>query len=98
MENEDLLPIEQLCSHYDIEFSFVTALTDFGLLEITTVEQVPHLSKAQLKDLEKMIRLHYELDINMEGIDAVSHLLKKVNTLQEELNGLRNRLRLYERN
>jgi len=98
MENDDLLPIEQLCNHYNIEVSFVHALTDFGLIEITTVEQVPCLAKVQIRDLEKLIRLHYELEINMEGIDAISHLLKKVDTLQAELNSLRNRMRLYERN
>jgi hypothetical protein len=96
MEDEDLLPIEQLCNYYNIEVSFVRTLTDFGLIEITTVEQVPYLSKTQITDLEKLIRLHYELDINMEGIDAISHLLKKVNTLQAELNAIRKKLRLYE--
>jgi hypothetical protein len=96
MENEDLLPIEQLCSHYNIEVSFVRALTDFGLIEITTVEQVPYMTKSQIRDLEKLIRLHYELDINLEGIDAISHLLKKVNGMQNELSSLRNRLRMYE--
>lgn len=98
MENEDLLPVELLCSHYNIEISFITSLTEFGLLEITTVEETRYLYKTQIKDLEKLIRLHYELDINMEGIDAISHLLRRVDNLHEELTALKNRLRLYENN
>ncbi len=98
MENEDLLPVELLCSHYNIEISFITSLTEFGLLEITTVEETRYLYKTQIKDLEKLIRLHYELDINMEGIDAISHLLRRVDNLHEELTTLKNRLRLYENN
>lgn len=98
MENDDLLPVELLCTHYNIEVSFITSLTEFGLLEITTVEATRYLYKTQIKDLEKLIRLHYELDINMEGIDAISHLLKRVDNLHEELTALKNRLRLYENN
>ena len=98
MENEDLLPVELLCSHYNIEVSFITSLTEFGLLEITTVEETRYLYKTQIKDLEKLIRLHYELDINMEGIDAISHLLRRIDNLHEELTALKNRLRLYKNN
>lgn len=98
MENDDLLPVELLCTQYNIEVSFITTLTEFGLIEITTVEETSYLYKTQIKDLEKLIRLHYELDINMEGIDAISHLLKRVDNLHEELTALKNRLRLYENN
>jgi len=40
--------------------------------------------------------LHVDLDINIEGLDAISHLLQKVNALQNELVALRNRLQIYE--
>ena len=98
MKNDDLLPVELLCTYYNIEISFITSLTEFGLIEITKVEETNYLYKTQIKDLEKLIRLHYELDINMEGIDAISHLLRRVDNLHEELTALKNRLRLYENN
>lgn len=96
METEHLLSIEQLCLHYNIEVSFVSSLTEFGLIELVTVETTQYIDKGQLSSLEKLIRLHYDLDINMEGIDAISHLLRKVNSMQAELAALKNRLRLYE--
>jgi hypothetical protein len=43
-----------------------------------------------------MIHFHYELNINIEGIDAISNLLKQVNALQQELIATKNRLRLFE--
>ncbi len=98
MKNDDLLPVELLCTQYNIEVSFITSLTEFGLIEIIKVEETNYLYKTQIKDLEKLIRLHYELDINMEGIDAISHLLRRVDNLHEELTALKNRLRLYENN
>ncbi len=96
MENNDLLPLEVLCTHYNVEVSFMTSLGEYGLIEVITVNEIRYLNKEQITDLEKLIRLHYELEINMEGIDAISHLLKRVNNLQNELNSLKNRLKLYE--
>jgi hypothetical protein len=43
-----------------------------------------------------MIRMHQELDVNIEGIDVVFNLLQKIDGLQNELTALKNRLRLYE--
>jgi hypothetical protein len=40
--------------------------------------------------------MYYDLDINMEGIDAISHLLKRINHLQQELISTQNKLRLFE--
>ena len=98
MENDDLLSVEELCLHYNIEVSFITSLTEYGLLEVTTIKETAYIYKEKIKDLEKLIRLHYDLEINLEGIDAIHHLLKRVDHLQDELTALRNRLRLYENN
>jgi len=46
--------------------------------------------------LEKFVRFYYELDINLEGIETISHLLERVNALQDELTMLKNRLGIYE--
>jgi hypothetical protein len=69
-----------------------------GLTEITTIEQSRFIDTERLLDLEKFVRLHYELDINLEGIEAITHLLQKIKSLQEEINSLKNRLYLYEEN
>ncbi|MBC8047202.1 MAG: chaperone modulator CbpM [Fimbriimonadaceae bacterium] len=96
METENFITIRQFCSHYNIDLTFIHTLNDYGLIEITTVEEIPYIQKECIKDIEKMIRLHYDLEINMEGIDAISYLLQRVNSMQAELNMLKNRLSLYE--
>jgi hypothetical protein len=40
------------------------------------IQKTQCIYKIQIKDIEKMIRMHYELDINLEGMDAVYNLLK----------------------
>jgi hypothetical protein len=96
MENRQLIPVADFCDHYQIEFSFVRSLHDYGLVEFTTIKEVQYLRAEDLTELEKMVHLYYELDINLEGIDAIRHILQRMNKLQEELNSLRNRLDFYE--
>jgi len=45
---------------------------------------------------EEVIHLHVDLEINIEGIETILHLLEKIDTLQNEAIELKNRLRLYE--
>lgn len=96
METKDLILIEQFCTHHDIEFSFINSLHEFGLIEVVELNDAKYLANEQLRDVEKMIRLHYELDINMEGIDAISNLLKQIDNLQKELIATQNKLRLFD--
>ena len=96
MQKEDLIPASQFCSSHDLEVSFIYSLQQYGLLEITTVEETTYLPASELPQAERMARLHSELGINMEGIDAIKHLLKKVEDMQDEITMLKNRLSLYE--
>lgn len=93
---QNLIAITTLCSHYEIEFSFIDALHKTGLIQIEIVKQDQFIHQDQIGDLEKMIRLHHELNVNIEGIDVIFNLLEKEKEMREELNALKNRLKLYE--
>jgi MerR HTH family regulatory protein len=96
MANKNIISVDQFCQHYGIDVSFINSLIDHGLTEITIVENSPYIPEKQIKNIERMMRLHYDLDINMEGIEAISHLLHRMDSLQNELNTFRNRLTFYE--
>jgi hypothetical protein len=66
------------------------------LFEIITIEKTLCLPKSQIKEIEKIIRLHYELQINLEGVNAIYGLLNRVEMLQEEIVMLNNKLDFYE--
>lgn len=97
MQQNDLIPAADICAYYKTELSFITYLHRFGLIEITSVEEIAYIPEAQLGKLEQLVRLHYDLDINPEGIDAIAGLLERVKGLQAEITGLKNRLRMYEK-
>ncbi|HAQ69401.1 chaperone modulator CbpM [Salibacteraceae bacterium] len=96
MIDEHFIPTQTLCSQYNIEISFVDALNRMGLIQIEIIEETQFIHQDQLGDLEKIIRLHYELNVNLEGIDVVFNLLEKEREIRKELTALQNRLRLYE--
>lgn len=93
---KDYIAITTLCTIYEIEVSFIDALHRTGLIRMETFNQAPCLHQDQLGELEKMIRLHHELNLNIEGIDVVFNLLEKEKELRAELTALKNRLRIYE--
>lgn len=93
---QHLIAITTLCAHYEIEVSFVDALHHTGLIEVEVIEEEPYLHQDQLTDLEKIIRLHHELNLNIEAIDVVFNLLEREQKLREEVAALRKRLKIYE--
>ena len=96
MNLENLIPIPQLCSHYELEMSFFVNLNEIGLLQITTVETTSYIDLDSIQKIEKIIHLHQDLEVNIEGIDVVFNLLQKMDSLQNEVTALKNRLRLHE--
>lgn len=96
MNEPTLISVQTLCVHYDLEISFIDELQHFGLLQLHLVEEDQFIHQDQIGDLEKIIRLHKDLKLNLEGIDVVFNLLQKERSLKEEIIVLRNKLRLYE--
>jgi hypothetical protein len=98
MQTENLIAINEFCINHHIEVSFINSLQQTGLIEITSMDETEFIEVQQLPKLEKFARLYYELDINLEGIETITHLLQKINDMQDEILALRNRLRFYELN
>ena len=89
MEKSNRISIEECCVYYSIETSFVQQLNEHGLIELVRSGETVFIAFEQLADLEKYVHLHYELEINMEGLETIKHLLDRVQDLQKELNRLR---------
>ncbi len=98
MQTEYLVAVDEFCASHNIEISFISSLQQNGLIEITTIEQTGFIDAEQLPQVEKFIRFYYELDINIEGIETITHMLDRIRSMQDEIIALRNRLRLYELN
>ena len=93
---EHLISTDDFCTHYKVEYSFITSLQQHGLIEVTMIDEHSFIDHDHLKNVEKLVRLHYDLDINLEGIEAITYLLNRVKDMQAEIVELKNRLMLYE--
>ncbi len=97
MNNEALVSTVQFCAYHKIELAFIDSLSAHGLIKTVSVEETQYIPAGELYELEKIVRLHYELDINLEGIEAISHLLQRMDVLQKEIAQLRNELDFYRK-
>ena len=96
MSSEELISAREFCTYHHVELSFIHTLHDSGLIAVTIQDGAVFLIAEELPVLEKFVRWHYELSINPPGIEALSHMLQRVENLQQENRTLRNRLRRYE--
>ena len=71
-----------------MDLTKVEKASDYELIEITTEENTQWVRITQIKTIEKLIRFHYDMDINLEGIHAISNLLAKMEELQNEIKKL----------
>ena len=96
MQEETLIPAAEFCTHHHIEVSFLHSLQEYGLVEIEYRDEEVFIPANQVSELEKLLRLHSELNINIEDLDIVNHLLEKMNEMHHELTEQKNIVRFYE--
>ena len=92
----DLIIVNDYCRHCHIEPTFIYTLERDGLIEIDIIDGEKYLPHSQLHEVERYIRMYYDLSINVEGIDAILHLLKRIEKLTAENNDLKRKLKIYE--
>ncbi|MFD2289008.1 hypothetical protein GJU39_13065 [Pedobacter petrophilus] len=85
----NLIAVSDICTYHHLEIDFIQSLEEFGLIKTTTQKQSSFLSSDELSKLERYVRLAKDLDINLEGLHAIAHLLTQVETMQKEINSLK---------
>ncbi|SRR5258705_1077134 len=98
MEPVEMIVLDEFCASHQVKISFIRSLEEYGLIETIIVNETLCVPGTELSKLEQIVRLHQELDINPEGIDAITILLKRIENMQNEITGLRNKLNFYEEN
>ena len=97
MQTEDMIVLEEFCSHHHVEISFIRSLEEYGLIDTIIVNETACVPGDELLKLEQIIRLHQELNINPEGIEAINILLKRIENMQNEIIELKNKLEFYQK-
>ena len=97
MNSDEFISIDLFCLHHGIESIFIEALKDYGMIEIIVIEEKKHFPSGQLPAVEKIIRLHHDLEINLEGIDVILNLLDQIDGFKTQLTITRNKLDFFRK-
>jgi len=84
-----LFKIVDICRIHRLEETFIYELYHNGLIEIIPENEQDYIDEEQLLLIEKFSDWHYELELNMQGIEVVSRLLTRIEQLQQELRALK---------
>ena len=95
MEKTEMITAMDFCTHHNVSYTFIIQLQEAGFTQLVTIEEEQFIDNEQVNRLEQLARLHRDLDINIEGIEAIARLLQQVEDLQEKVNTLSKKLRLY---
>ena len=96
MPEKNFVTATVCCEHYNIQLAFIQSLEQYGFIRTVTIDSDEFIDADELPVIEKFIHLHYELDINMEGIEAISFLLERVQHMQDEIVRLKSKLNVYQ--
>lgn len=88
--------IRDFCQGHSLEEGFLYELHEYELLRIEEVDSRPAFRRRDLERLERLIRLHRDLEIGPQGLQAVQHLLDRLDRLEAEVWQLRRRLGRWE--
>jgi hypothetical protein len=96
MQPEDLILVTDFCASHSISRTLILEFKEYGLVNILEEQNTLYIPVDELPKAEKILRIHSELDINLEGVEVITRLLEKLDAMHQEVNRLQNRLRLYE--
>jgi hypothetical protein len=97
MNREEFISLLHLSQSHETEIAFFNGLEDIGLIHIEIIEEAPYVHKEQVRDIERMIRLHQDLKVDAEAIDIIFNLLEKIDSLQRELEAARHKSGIHEK-
>jgi len=91
------ISIRECCAIYEVDPGFMDNLRERGLIHIIEDEQMPagYILEEELRLLEKYIDFYYDLEINMEGIEAIAHLLNQMQQMKQTILQLQNQLQQH---
>ncbi len=88
--------VKDFCSGHNIEEAFIFGLQEYELIELKVIDEQQFIYIQELPKVEKMVRLHQDLEINIDGIEAIHYLLERTRQMSEEIQLLRKKLNRYE--
>lgn len=85
------ISIEEIVRIYRIDNHFLNDLIQSELLHPQTENSTQYIVYEELSHLERFTNWHYDLEINLPGIEIIQNLLNKMEALRNENRKLLNK-------
>lgn len=96
MKEETYILIQHYCETTEVDPEFIEQLFEYGLIQHLEHGDAPAILQEELPRIERMARLHYDLDINLEGLQVIAHMREKLIQMQKEMLELQRKLKRFE--
>lgn len=83
---------EELVKIYNIEITFFDELVEYGLLRVQTENNIRYLMYEDLPAFERFTNWHYDLEINLPGLEVIHEMLQKMADLKQKNRDLLSKL------
>ena len=83
--NNITISVVQFSQYHLLEPQFVLDLYQNGLVVLHERNQEFFIEEDDLTNVERYIKFHYELGVNLEGLEVINHLLKQIEVLQKQI-------------
>jgi chaperone modulatory protein CbpM len=90
------IPIEDFSAQCELELHLLKEFADFGLISVHMIEERECLNVDDVDEIERLVRLHKDLNINKEGIDIIVKMRQEILSLSNELESTRYKLQKLE--
>lgn len=90
------ISVKQFCTSYKIPQHFIDSLSTFELINIVEIDATNHILIDDISKIEQLMRMHFDLNVNLEGLDVINNLLNQIFALKDQVKLLENRLKFYE--
>ncbi len=91
MKSHLSISLQTYCTFHEIEPVFILDLHQQGLVELALQNNEYFILEHHLPQIERYIQFHYELGINIEGLEVINGLLDRITDLQAQINQLNHR-------
>lgn len=96
MTQDKYILVRHYCEKTRIADNFIGQLHEFGIIRCREIEAELYITDDDIPEIERFDRLHRDLGINLEGIDALNNMMRRMRNMENEMKMLKKRLRLYE--
>ena len=90
------ISLEEIIRLYKIDYTFLDQLIDSELLHPQTENSIRYIIYEELPHLERFANCHYDLDVNLPGIEIIHKLLNQMEELRNENRRLLQNVLKYE--